>query len=465
MKGVFQLIKNAGELLDVGDPLCRKARHMTLQLLEEGLKAADPYISVKRAIKMTQDSLEILDFRIELDGIDNVYVVGAGKACGGMAKALEEVLNDRISKGIVIIPKGTPKPRVSRIELVEGSHPIPSKENIRHAKRIMELVKEADSRDLVLCLISGGGSALLCLPREELSVDDVQELTRVLLKSGATIHEVNTIRKHVELLKGGKLARLAHPATVISLIISDVVGDDLDVIASGPTAPDKSTFKDAMDVLEKYGVKHEVPGKVLEIIERGVRGEIEENPKPGDDIFKKVYNFIVASNTISLEAMERRARELGLKPLVLTSYLEGEAREVGRVIASIARHLYHQGQPLDKPCVLLMGGETTVTLEEYGKGKGGRNQELVLSASMNIRRLKGIAIASIGTDGIDGNSDAAGAIVDWLTVDEAERRGLSPMHYLLKHDSYSFFKELGRSLIFTGPTGTNVNDLTVLIYV
>ena len=460
----MRYIRNINELLDINDEITREARRIALELLDEGLSAADPREAVHRKLKIENGELRVGGYRLKLSSFNSVYVVGAGKASGGMAQALEEILGDFIEDGYVIVPKPlVNRYKLKKIKLLGATHPIPSEENRRHSEKIISLISSADEGDLIICLISGGGSALMCCPYDEVSMDDMMTLTKLLLGSGANINEVNVVRKHVEKLKGGKLARLAYPATVLSLIISDVVGDPLDTIASGPTAPDESTFGDALNVLRKYGVADKAPKSILNVLEKGLNGLIEETVKPGDKVFGRVYNVIIASNEISLNTMYSRALDLGLNAMILTSYLEGEAREVGIVLASIARQIYYRDQPLAKPCAVLVGGETTVTLDVYGGGRGGRNQELACSAALYLNGMRGAVLASIGSDGIDGNSDVAGAIVDAYTIREAEGKVLDIFDYLRRHDTYSFFKALGKHLIYTGPTGTNVNDLTVIV--
>ncbi|RLE57808.1 MAG: glycerate kinase [Thermoprotei archaeon] len=458
------MIRNVDELRVAPDDVTAKAREIAIALLEAGLKAADPVTAIERNVVLEGEKLRIRDLVLDLSKYDRVLVVGGGKASAAMAYALEKVLDKYITAGLVVVPRGLAETyRTEKIRLLEGTHPIPSEVNRKHCEEIIELLKQTTERDLVICLISGGGSALLCCPYDTISMEDMMMLTKILLKCGANINEINVVRKHVEKLKGGRLAKLAHPATVVSLIVSDVVGDPLDTIASGPTAPDPSTYSDAISILKRYGVWDEVPESVREVLSKGARGELEESPGPEDPVFMKVHNVIIASNELSLKAMEQKARELGLNTLVLTSYLEGEAKEVGKVLASLAKQVHFKDYPLKRPCALIAGGETTVTLPAYGVGLGGRNQELALSAALMIRGLRGVVIASMGTDGIDGNSDAAGAIVDGYTVDEALKKGLDPYDHLAKHDSYTFFKKLGRHLIMTGPTGTNVNDIMTVV--
>lgn len=425
---------------------------MILDVLEEGLRAADPFLSVREALSGLIGHME---------PFERVVVLGFGKASLGMALACEAALGDRISDGAIIAPKGSiGGQRPSRIEVLEGTHPIPSEINLRSTERLLSISKGLSKEDLAIVLISGGGSALFAHPAPGITLEDKGETTKLLLASGATIREINCVRKHISSVKGGQLVRHIYPARVLGLILSDVVGDDVGSIASGPTSPDPSTYGDAWAVLERHRLIDKVPENVLRHIKLGLEGRIPDTPKPGDPIFEGVRNVIVANNMKALSAMARMASSLGLRAMIATSYLEGEAREVGKVIGSIAKQIRHQGQPLEPPCALLFGGETTVTVK--GDGRGGRNQELALSVAISIAGLRGVWFASIGSDGVDGATDAAGAIVSGETIGEALGRGLDPVEFLENNDSHSILKELGR-LIYTGPTGTNVNDLAMLL--
>jgi glycerate-2-kinase len=322
-------------------------------------------------------------------------------------------------------------------------------------RRIIDLLKGADERTLILCLISGGGSALLVEPYEGISLREKQKVTNLLLKSGATINELNTVRKHLSMVKGGRLAGIAYPASIISLIVSDVVGDSLDVIASGPTAPDSSTYSDALAVLGKCQLTDQMPAKALSILERGARGEIPETPKEGDDIFTAVQNIVVASNRGALLAAKRKAEELGFQTSIISSTLQGEARDAARSLAHRACTA-----ELNRPFCLLSGGETTVTVR--GSGLGGRNTELALAFALEIEGESGVTLLSAGTDGTDGPTDAAGAVVDSHTIGRARTINLDAKAYLDSNDSYSFFHKTGELLI-TGPTGTNVMDIQIIL--
>ncbi|MGC8880606.1 MAG: glycerate kinase type-2 family protein, partial [Anaerolineae bacterium] len=374
----------------------------------------------------------------------------------------------RLTHGLVIVKRGYlghiggPK----AIEFVEAGHPVPDQAGMDAAQRIVELLQQTTARDLVICLISGGASALMTLPAPGISLEDVQVLTRALLACGATIHEINTIRKHISQLKGGQLARWAAPALVISLILSDVVGDALDVIASGPTVPDPTTFADAWSVLERYSIVDKVPRSIVAHIQAGMEGAVTETPKPGDEIFARVHNIIIGSNRIAAHAAAATARQLGYQTLLLTTFLEGEAREVGKVLASLAKGMI-RGETLLPPAValhppacLILGGETTVTLR--GNGCGGRNQEMALAAAIALDGWPHVLVTCLATDGNDGPTDAAGAFVDGSTVRRAAALGLNAADHLARNDAYAFFAPLG-DLVITGPTHTNVNDLAIVL--
>ncbi|HDI31516.1 MAG TPA: glycerate kinase [Thermofilum sp.] len=432
-----------------------RARKVALTLVLEGIEAADPLVAIKRFFEKEGNELVIKKVK------GDVYVVGAGKATGGMAKAVEEVLGDRIKAGIIAVPEELVNDvKLSKIKVLGSTHPKASEKSVRAGKEIVNLVKNASEEDLVIALFSGGGSALVEYPVNGVSIEDIGEVSIALMNAGADIFELNTVRKHLSLFKGGWLAKHASPSSMLCLMISDVVGDRMDTIASGPTVPDPTTFKDALKVLKKYKLYDKAPRSVISYIEKGVKNEVPETPKPGDPIFKRVINRVVASNIISLNSMRRKASELGYNALILTSMLEGEAREVGKVIAGIAKEVKASGNPIPPPAVILAGGETTVTVR--GKGRGGRNQELALSAALTIENLEGIAIASVGSDGRDGPTDAAGAIVDGTTAIIAKKRGLDPYIFLAENNSYEFFKAVGGH-VTTGYTGTNVNDLIVIV--
>jgi len=457
-------IKNRRELLNnASSSLARKAREIALDVVEKTLNAVNPQNLIKSKVLLTGNLLEIDGRKLDLSTFKRIFVVGGGKASGSMAEALEAVLGDRIETGVIVIPRGTSdRYKTQRIKLHEASHPIPDESSVEGARKIVAMADQAEQGDLLICLISGGGSSLMAMPRGEVSLDDKKKVTGMLLKSGATIHEMNTVRKHISEFKGGMLAKRAYPATVVSILLSDVIGDSLDVIASGPTVPDSSTFQDAVKILEKYDLWDKIPDLVKKVLTSGVQNQIPETPKPGDRLFDRVHNIIVGNNRLaSLSAVQELQRR-GINTLFLTSFLEGEARDVGLMLAALAREVSKSGNPVSIPCAVVMGGETTVTV--VGDGVGGRNQEIVLSAAMKIDGIEGAVVISASTDGIDGPTDAAGAIADGETMAQARKTGLNASEYLRNNDSYSFFSRLG-DLILTGPTGTNVNDVSMLVLV
>ncbi|MEN6606686.1 MAG: glycerate kinase [Bryobacteraceae bacterium] len=434
-------------------------RRGALSIFRAALSAADPVEAVLRCMRLEGDVLTIGGGRYRLKSFRRILVTGAGKAGAAMAQAVERVLGSRIDRGLVNVKYGHVA-KLRRVELNECGHPVPDEAGVSGSSRIADLVGSATEDDLVICLISGGASALLPCPAAPVTLAEKQETTRLLLACGANIHEINAVRKHISLLKGGQLARLGQPATVVSLLLSDVIGDDLDVIGSGPTAPDASRFETAATVLRKYGIEDRVPEAVRRRIKEGVWGAIEETPKPGDDVFKRVRNVIVGSNLLAVNAAAGKARQLGFKPLVLSTFIEGETRDVARMHAAIAREVVASGRPVKAPVCLISGGETTVTLR--GSGLGGRNQEFVLAAAIDTAGLDDVVVLSGGTDGTDGPTDAAGAIADSLTVSRALQLGLNPGHYLEENDSYHFFEALG-DLVKTGPTNTNVMDVRLVL--
>jgi glycerate-2-kinase len=454
----MKLIIDKNKLLHTGTSV--RERRLILGALQASLAAADPKISVKKNVKLKGKTLYVMKNKYCLNDFDSIRVIGAGKASGHMAEALFGILQDRITDGLVIIPENLKtKLPTGKIKLWRASHPIPSSRGVKGVKHMLEIVGNVTERDLVICLISGGGSALMTLPYDGVSLAYKQKITRDLLRSGATIQEINTVRKHISAVKGGRLAEQLQNSKTVSLIISDVVGDRLDTIASGPTAPDRTTFNDTVRVLRKYGLWDPLNSKIRHVIEKGVTGVIPETPKPGSRIFRNVRNFVIANNEQACKAALNHLRSRGIHTKLLTTSLQGEARDVGKYVASLAKKIRSRE---GKPVALIMGGETTVTVT--GKGKGGRNQEIVLAASIGISELSGTTIASIGTDGIDGNSKAAGAIADAFTIERAELLNLVPQKFLQNNDSYSFFKRLGDAIV-TGPTGTNVNDLLILLCV
>lgn len=436
-----------------------KLRSDALAIFQAGLQAANPVEAVQRHLQRDGDTLSVNGVPYPLGAVRQVRVVGMGKASAVMAKPLHDLLGDRISGGIINVKYGHRFP-LSGIQVVEAGHPVPDEAGLRGTKEMLRFLADTEAEDLVFCLISGGGSALSPAPADGVSLGDKQGVTSRLLDCGATIHEINSVRKHLSRIKGGRLAQLAQPSTLISLILSDVVGDDLDTIASGPTVPDPSTYYDCLRILTRYNLGEVIPQPALRRLEAGARGEIPDTPKAHDPAFRKTQNVVVGSNRLAVKAAQEKAAALGYNPLVLSSFVEGETREVARVHAAIAKEVLRTGNPAPAPACIISGGETTVTIQ--GGGKGGRNQEFALAAALEIENLDRVLILSGGTDGTDGPTDAAGAIADGDTVERGRSRGLDAEAYLANNDSYNFFRPL-EDLLMTGPTLTNVMDLRLVM--
>ncbi len=428
---------------------------------QAALDAVDPAAAVRRHVQRQGEQLTVGRRTYDLAACEQVWIVGGGKAAPAMVAALCGLLGERLSGGLVITKYGHVDPGLDAgpVEIVEAGHPLPDEAGVDGARRLAELLDRASERDLVLAVLSGGGSALLTLPAEGLALADLRATTDLLLRCGATIVELNTVRKHLSRIKGGGLARLAAPAPVASLVLSDVVGDPLDAIASGPTAPDASTFADAWAVVERYDLAERLPAAVRNRLQLGVSGRLPDTPKPGDALFGGVQNVVVGSNRLAAEAAVAAAQARGLNALLLSTFVEGEAREVARVAAALAKELVHHDRPVPRPACLVWGGETTVTVR--GRGRGGRNQELALAAALALDGLPGVVLVALGTDGTDGPTDAAGAVATGQTVARARDLGLDPAAHLADNDAYPFFDAMD-DLIRTGPTGTNVNDLLFL---
>jgi glycerate 2-kinase len=416
------------------------------QIFRAALEAADPEEAVLRHVSFDGKTLVAGHRHYRLSQFDRIHVIGAGKAGSAMARAVERILGRRISSGLINVPEGGQPAHLRRIALHPSGHPSPNSRGVEGARRILEIARAAGPRDLLICVISGGASALMPTPAPPITLGAKQKVTRQLLACGATIHEINTVRKHISLAKGGQLAKLAWPATLIALILSDVVGDDLDVIGSGPTVPDRSTITDAARVFEKYSI-HRLP--------------LHETPKPRGPDFTRVHNLIIGSNCQAIDAAARQARTLGYRTMVLSTFVEGETRDVASVHAAIVREVLANRRPLRTPACVLSGGETTVTVR--GKGLGGRNQEFVLAAVMALDGIGPYTIFSASTDGVDGPTDAAGAIADERTLPRARALALDdPRRFLADNNSYRFFEKL-EALVKTGPTGTNVMDVRILL--
>jgi len=426
----------------------RKIREDVLDILASALDAVDPYKAVKsrfdgKQVMFEEETLDISDF-------ENIFLVGFGKASVGMAQAVCDSLD--VTKGAVVTNDPNNRVQSDSVATFVGRHPIPDQNSIDGANKILDIVETCGEEDLLIILVSGGGSALLCRPR--VSLKELQQTTDLLLRSGADINEVNTIRKHLSFVKGGQLVKSAK-CTVVSLIISDIVGDPMEFIASGPTYPDSTTYADAQNILKRYNLWEKLPPAVIKAIEDGVHGRISETPKKDDPIFDNVFNFIVANNEILCKAAEDKAEKLGYKTMLLTTSLTGEAKDIGRYLVDKARNY-----SMDvKKIVFVSGGETTVTVES--SGRGGRNQEMILAGVEDLDETD-IVFASFATDGIDGASDAAGAIADGFTLMRAVEKDLDPDGFLEDNNSHEFFKRLD-DLLMTGPTGNNVMDIQIIV--
>jgi len=464
---VCKLCKNLAENCEPGSPEPMTAENRILikmqqdaqDIFYQGLAAVDPKTCIHRYCSIEDHILTIDKKTYDLDQYTAVWVLGAGKAGASMAHAVETILKDRITKGFVIVKYGHVKP-LRYITLAEAGHPIPDENSLYAAEKLLDMAGEADEKTLVICLLSGGGSALMTLPAEGISLFEKQETTKVLLDSGAPIHEINTIRKHLSRIKGGLLARAIHPATLVCLVLSDVIGDNLDIIASGPAVADPGTFGHCIDIVKTRRLAHRLPPAVLRHLEKGAQGWIPETPKKGDGIFNNVSHTIVAGNIHALLAAEKKAAALGYHTLALPIPVEGETREAAARFGDLARQVLAAGKPVKPPACILSGGETTVTL--HGRGKGGRNQEFALASALSVKGLEHVVILSAGTDGTDGPTDAAGAIADHTTVERAGRLGLDPEQFLFENNAYPFFEALS-DLFITGPTLTNVMDLHLLL--
>jgi glycerate 2-kinase len=444
---VLWLIANRRELAKFHNG--RPAK-LILAALEAAIDSVGPDALVRQAVKL-DGKLSVRDIHgntAKFQKFDNVYVVGAGKAAGGMAGALYSILKNRISAGAITVPHGT-RIKSRAIEVTEASHPVPDRSGVEGTKKIIDVLGKAGQGDLVFVLISGGGSALMPMPAPGVSLHDKQRITNLLLGSGASIQEVNVVRRHLSSVKGGQLLRhVDRSCTVVSLILSDVVGDDVAAIASGPTCPDNSTFKDAQKILKKYRVKS--PGAVDRHISKGVKGEIDDTPKPGDPVFSRVHNMVIGNNALACKGAVDYLIQHGLHAVHLGSEFDGEARDFGRFLARLSSDL------AGAPFAIVAGGETTVRLNKSRNGTGGRNQEAALACTIELGQ--DVTVAFMGTDGIDGNSDAAGAMVSSKATFHAKKTDLQK--YLDRHDSYHALKKM-HSLIFTGYTGTNVNDIAI----
>jgi len=444
----------------IGNYLKRDAIHF----FKKGLESIDSYNLVQNKIRLNDNILSCSDIMntkqtFNLDNYEKVFVVGAGKASSSMARAIEEILGEKLTDGIIVTKYGFIS-ELKKIQLLEAGHPLPDKNGVIGADRIAGLCKSAGKNDLIINLISGGASALLPFPSADISLDEKAYTTKLLLESGATIDELNCLRKHLSQIKGGQLAKLAYPATVVSFILSDVIDDKLDTIGSGITVPDRTTFRDCKNIIDKYDLENRLPKSVSSHIKNGVSGEIDETPKVDDPVFDNVSNLIIGNNSVMLNSIKSIAEKEGYKTIIVQNNLSGEAKSVGIQISKDAVKFKQNNAKENKIYCFLYGGETSVTVT--GSGKGGRNQELALATATELQGIDNIVILSGGTDGNDGPTDAAGAVADGSTIDRSNEIGLSAKKYLRNNDSYNFFKQLD-DLLITGPTNTNVMDIQVVL--
>jgi len=428
------------------------------QIFLAGVDRVLPDRLINIAMSLKDNCLAINDLNFNLDSHNNIYVIGAGKASALMGAEVERILGDRITEGHIVVKYGHSS-GLNKIKVTEAGHPVPDSNGFSATRSILEIAGKADYTDLVICLLSGGGSALLADFPDGSSPEEIMKVNALLVNSGSSIGEINAVRKHLSIVKGGQLAKAVYPGTMVSLILSDVIGDPLDVIASGPTVPDPTTFQQAMEVLKKYDITGSVPVGINFYLSDGVSGKRPETPKPADPVFEKTWNILIGNNKLALEAARKKATELNVNSEIISDHLDGDISEVSEYIVSTALK-FQSDINVSKPLCLLFGGEPTVRVS--GKGTGGRNQHLALYCSLLLQEHTGITILSAGTDGNDGPTSAAGAVVDCNTCKDANSLGIIPEEYLAEFDSFSFFKKAGGHII-TGPTMTNVMDIIVAI--
>ncbi|MDQ1296484.1 MAG: glycerate 2-kinase [Bacteroidota bacterium] len=433
-------------------------RQKAIEIFLTGVESVKPDNLIKSYVSINQGTLQIEEIRLDLSTIKNIYVVGAGKASALMAQTVESILGSKITAGHIITKYGHSVP-LKFIGITEAGHPVPDENGINGTEQILSIVNRAEKEDLVICLISGGGSALLADVPEGCTLEDLKTVSSILLKVGANITEMNCIRKHLSKVKGGQLARAAFPARVLSLILSDVIGDPLDVIASGPTAPDPTTFADAIAIIRKYHIDDKIPEQIYRVLRDGFEKKRQETLKESDEALLLTDNLIIGTNNLALKRAKEKAESMGYETQVLTNKIEGEVADVTNYIIKTTREVIRENKTGKSIC-LLFGGEPTVRVT--GTGLGGRCQHLALIAARLIKDLPGITILSAGTDGTDGPTDAAGAVVDTFTYKNSSNLQLDIDQYINNFDSYHFFKQEG-GLIITGPTQTNVMDLIVVL--
>lgn len=444
--------------------MLKESRSNVNEIFLSAIAAVNPASAVHARLKRQKNILCLTDnhhpkLTYNLNNYNHIYIVGAGKATAPMAKAAEDILGNDIRSGCIIVKYGY-KEKLSRTQIIEAGHPLPDENGLSGAKEIIRLLSNAGEKDLIISLMSGGGSSLLSLPADPLTLTELQIVSSLLIKRGATINEINAVRKHLSRVKGGRLAKIAYPATVINLMISDVVGNDPATIASGPFVADGSTFEDSLKTIRKYRLTDSIPEDVLTRLIAGTRGDIEETPKENDPAFKKISNAVIAANRDALQAAKQTAEHMGYHAVILSSLFEGDTKEMAFFHSRIALEIHHASHPVNPPACIISGGETTVQVR--GKGLGGRNMEFAMHSAVFIDGYNKITMASIGSDGTDGPTDAAGAVADGASLRRAREMGLSPTKYIQRNDSYHFFEALN-DLIITGPTNTNVMDIRIML--
>ncbi len=444
--------------------LLKGMREEAEKMFQAAIDRVNPYEAVRRFVRLKGTQLILghekrQEVTLDLESFQRIFLVGGGKATAPMARAIEDLFGERVNGGLINVKYGFTD-NLSITEIVEAGHPLPDQSGVEGTRKIIDLLEKTGEKDLIFSLISGGGSALLPQPADRIGLEEKQAVTKNLLACGASIDEINAIRKHISSSKGGQMARSAFPSTTVNLMLSDVVGDKMDVIASGPFVPDPSTFEEAVEIIDKYKLK-ELPASIRTYLKNGLEHGVPETPKEGDPIFDRVHNFIIGSNILALEAAKEAAQRMGYQTLVLSSSIEGETKDVAGVHAAIAREILSTGSPISPPACIISGGETTVTIK--GKGLGGRNQEFCLAAAIAMRDLPPrVVLLSGGTDGNDGPTPAAGAIVDPLTVIMGEELEMNAGDYLADNDAYHYFKKTDQ-LLMTGPTKTNVMDVRLIL--
>jgi len=435
-----------------------------ITIVKCGLISVDSYSCIKNSFSFNYPILSISTKSLKktiynIKNYNRLIVTGAGKASAPMVKAIEEILGNYISNGHIIVKYGH-STTLKYVNCIEAGHPIPDSNGIKGTKKVINLLRSADRGDLVIFVLTGGASSLLVQPYRSVSLKDLQKFNRIIISCGAEIKEINTIRKHISLIKGGNLSKIVYPANMLCIVISDVIGDYIDVIGSGPTAPDKSTFKDSCKIIEKYKIKEKIPKSIKKHLLKGCRGEISENPKNNDKIFDRVNNFIIANNKIAINECIRKAISLGYNTKIIGSSLSNSTKHTAKKFIDFYKKIENGTIPLKKPAFIIAGGEPYVKVK--GNGIGGRNQELALEFAIKSKDIKNVVFMSLGTDGTDGPTDAAGAVVSYETLDEAKKMNIDPISYLKNNDSNTFFNKVG-GIIETGPTNTNVMDIMIMI--